>query len=130
MSLSLFGVSTPLNSPASFPPVPLAQGSGEAGAAGAALLAGLFPTIGAQAPSRLLVTAPSGETPATTQNGIALPFPLLPDTFNAQYAPETYAVALGGSISHAAVESTAPPQPLPLLDHELEKARAAATQTQ
>lgn len=91
------------------PPFPAAPAGNPAGNA---LLAQVLPTNPVAAPRSPLLS----QAPAAAQGSA--------DTFTAQYAPETYAVALA-STSVQTLEPTYGGTNLPLIDHELQKIEAA-----
>ena len=128
---SLVNVPPPAFGQTSFPPVPLAKQAASAPqATGNALIARVLPTVGqqqSQVPSSLgtqTIPAPQGSM----------------DSFTAQYAPETYKVALESTLAPSIVASSTLKEPtstaqsvqptyggtdIPYFDHEIEKIQAA-----
>lgn len=93
-------------------PIPPFHTAPEGSAAGAALLARVLPTNEAPQIQSSFASQAAPQAQGTT------------DTFTAQYAPETYAVALVSEAARA-VEPTYGGTNIPYFDHELQKIEAA-----
>jgi hypothetical protein len=128
---SLLTVPPPSFGSGSFPPVPLAkQSESPAQATANALIARVLPTQAQHQPQ--VPSALSSQAVAPPQGTM--------DSFTAQYAPETYKIALEGTLAPSVVASAALKEPtssaqgvaptyagtnIPYFDHEIQKIQAA-----
>ncbi|HXP94847.1 MAG TPA: hypothetical protein VN905_15340 [Candidatus Binatia bacterium] len=129
-TLLTIAVGAPSLGPSFFPPETLTRPPASAvEASGNALIARVLPTN--QSPQAQTVLASQSFAPPQGTM----------DSYTAQYAPETYAVALSGSLTPAVAESSAIKEPvtaptnldptyggtsIPYLDHEIDKILAAS----